>query len=112
MNNPHLFNGNLMNLDAGELLNRRRNKIYIFLACGRGAMRLSDINLGSTKKCYYEVYSQRAGDALTMNYQFVRLIVHEIFMNNKTIEMLRGDTAQQPGPSLGNQTKNLCLSKP
>ena len=110
MNNPHLFNGNLMNLDAGELLNRRRNIIY-FLACGRGVMRLSDINLGSTKKCYYEVYSQRAGDALTVNYQFVRLIVPEIFMNNKTIEMLRGDTTQ-PGPSLGNQTKNLCLSKP
>lgn len=59
-------------------------------------------------KCYYGVYSQVA---LTMNYQFVRLIVREIFMNNKTIEMLRGDTAG-PGPTLSNQTKNLCLSEP
>ena len=46
-------------------------------------------------KCYYEVYSQVA---LTMNYQFVRLIVREIFMNNKTIEMLRGGDTAGPGP--------------
>ena len=73
-----------------------------------------NVNLGSNKKCYYEVCSQRARAALTMNYQFRRLIVRTIFMNNKTIEMLREGTLDPAGlsPSLGNQTKNLCLSKP
>ena len=58
-------------------------------------------------KCYYEVYSQVA---LTMNYQFVRLIVREIFMNNKTIEMLRGgDPASRSGP-IPEQSDEKSLS--
>ena len=59
-----------------------------------------NVNLGSNKKCYYEVYTQRAGAALTTNYQFRRLIVPAIFMNNKTIEMLRDGTLEPAGPSL------------
>ena len=36
-----------------------------------------------------------------MNYQFVRLIVRVVFMNNKTIESLMSLDTAGPGPSLG-----------
>ena len=65
MNNPHLLNGNLMNVKTGELLNQMEN-LFLFYHKYRRGVWTSDMNLGSPKVLLWGVFSGRINHELSV----------------------------------------------